>query len=238
MLNNSPWQISEKGVTLILEQFLLSEGNNAFPVVNTNKEDIFLVEKQLNKKAVLCPPTLSEILLRSSKMSTISEELRNIRLNDTKKFSEFTSDHYRVIENVISVSKQTIDSQISTSDLTFVNFTEEDQISCLDSSKKIQISAKLLSMDFIHQKYNRCASNFLTLGYCCCRETQILIHIIQTKASLEKNSYMREAYISVLNERVLQVMCNNSIHAVQEHEALKREIIKLRSVIQNLNIIQ
>jgi len=239
MISNTPWVISESGISLLTNHFFATNGPDAYPVVNTNKEDVFMVEKELNKKAVLCPPSLSEILLRSAQGFPITEKLQAIRKKDAEEFYELTPEQTEVLRGVVLIAKRSIEESFSLKSISIVKFSETDKLFGLDpkNPKIYQISHQLLSLSVVHTRYNRCQT-YKDSARCSCRETQILLAIIRAKASTQNNPYMKESYISMMTERVLQ----NALFICLSYgvsDDLLKENIQLKAHIQKLNgIIQ
>ena len=101
MVSNCPWHIDSQGIKLLSQHFFSKEGPEAVPVLNSNKEGIFAVEKQLGKKAgtiylfnsntiknithlivVLCPPGLTDVLSKAAEIAPVLTQLKKIQRID------------------------------------------------------------------------------------------------------------------------------------------------------------
>lgn len=211
MISNCPWHIDNDGIELLSRQFFSREGLEAFPVINTDKDQVFLVEENLRKKAVLCPPGLTDILQKATEIAPYLEILRNNnRKNITQvPANELTPTQQQILQNAIGFYK-VVDPTINPQNIEIVQFSETTKLVERDKfdKSKMLLSKFLLSYDFIHSNYSRCQIGSSTSSCSCC-ETQIVLALIGEKATEKStNFFMKESYKNILLERLLQYSLN------------------------------
>jgi len=242
MLRHSAFCLTQEGVDLLASYFFMEEGEDAFPVLNSESGNLSTIEQNA-KRAIRIPESLWTILSKSTTYN-LADMMNNFK-DPTVDMKQLKNDEMEVVKLIMEIVKETLNPVITMNDVSIVDSSNEKRVT-VGSRGEITLSRESLDLDFIHKTYNpRCNLDYKSklASMCYCRETHILTGLVFEYASKKGSRGYEKIMTEKLIQRLIARSCgvslnkplgSHEIHVGARMQRLQEENLQLEMQVKEL----